>query len=149
MLDHHRRLVREARAAAQLDHPNICSIYEVVEDRNHSFIVMQYVDGETLANRIARKPIDTGEALEIASQIADALGEAHTKGIIHRDIKPQNIMITPRGSGEGVGLWAGQIHRTDQRLTNRRRNPEEADAWRARGRHGGLHVSRTGARAAT
>lgn len=94
------RLVREARAAAQLDHPNICSIYEVVEDQNHCFIVMQYVDGETLANRIARKPIDTDEALEIAIQIVDALGEAHTKGIIHRDIKPQNIMITLRGQAK-------------------------------------------------
>jgi serine/threonine protein kinase len=89
--------VREASAAARLDHPNICSIYEVVEDESCCFIAMQYVEGETLANRIARKPIDIGEAVEIASQIADALGEAHARGIVHRDIKPQNIMITPRG----------------------------------------------------
>jgi serine/threonine protein kinase len=90
------RLVREARAAARLDHPNICSIYEVVDDKSCCFIVMQYVEGETLSNRIGREAIDVREAVEIASQIADALAEAHAKGIVHRDVKPQNIMITPR-----------------------------------------------------
>jgi serine/threonine protein kinase len=90
------RLVREARAAAKLDHPNICSIYEVVGDQGRCFIAMQYVEGDTLSNRIAREAIDVREALEIASQIADALAEAHAKGVVHRDIKPQNIMITPR-----------------------------------------------------
>ena len=94
------RLVREARAAARLDHPNICSIYEVVEDEGRCFIVMQYVEGETLANRIARTPIDVREALEIAAQIVNALGEAHARGIVHRDVKPQNIMITPRGQAK-------------------------------------------------
>ena len=91
------RLVREARAAARLDHPNICSIYEVVDDESRCFIVMQDVEGETLLDRIAREAIDIREALKIASQIADALAEAHAKGIVHRDIKPQNIIITPRG----------------------------------------------------
>jgi serine/threonine protein kinase len=90
------RLVGEARAAARLDHPNICSIYEVVDDEN-CFIAMQYLEGDTLAARIRRGPIDVSEALEIASQIADALVEAHAKGVVHRDIKPQNIIITPRG----------------------------------------------------
>jgi serine/threonine protein kinase len=94
------RLVREARAAASLDHPNICSIYEVVEDESRCFIVMQYVEGETLANRLARKPVDVSEALEITGQIADALGEAHARGIVHRDVKPQNIMLTPRGQAK-------------------------------------------------
>ena len=94
------RLMREARAAARLDHPNICSIHEVVEDESRCFIVMQYVEGEPLANRLARKPVDVSEALEITSQIADALGEAHARGIVHRDVKPQNIMITPRGQAK-------------------------------------------------
>ena len=94
------RLVREARAAARLDHPNICSIYEVVDDESRCFIAMQYVEGETLAARITRCPIDVREALEIASQIADALAEAHAKGVVHRDVKPQNIMITPRGQAK-------------------------------------------------
>jgi len=92
-----KRLIREARAAAKLDHPNICAIHEVAEERSHSFIVMQYVEGETLASRIQRKPLELNESLDIAVQVADALSEAHSRGVIHRDIKPQNIMITGRG----------------------------------------------------
>ena len=92
-----KRLIREARAAARLDHPNICAIHEVAEEGSHSFIVMQYVEGETLASRIHRKPLEMNESLDIATQVADALSEAHSRGIIHRDIKPQNIMITARG----------------------------------------------------
>src|SRR5712692_6956547 len=92
-----KRLVKEAQAAAKLDHPNICSIYEVAEEDSHSFIVMQYVEGETLASRIQGKPIELREVLDIAVQAADALSEAHSRGIIHRDIKPANIMMTPRG----------------------------------------------------
>lgn len=92
-----KRLVKEAQAAAKLDHSNICSIYEVAEEDGRSFIVMQYVEGETLASRIQRKPIVLREALDLAVQVADALSQAHSHGIIHRDIKPQNIMMTPRG----------------------------------------------------
>ena len=95
-----KRLIREARAAAKLDHPNICSIYEVAEENGRSFIVMQYVDGETLANRIQRKPLELKESLDIATQIADALAEAHSRGIVHRDIKPQNVMFTARGQAK-------------------------------------------------
>jgi eukaryotic-like serine/threonine-protein kinase len=92
-----RRLIREARAAAKLDHPNIRSIHEVAEEDGRAYIVMQYVEGETLDVRSQRKPIDLKEALDFAVQAADALTEAHSHGIIHRDIKPQNIIITPRG----------------------------------------------------
>jgi len=91
------RLTREARAAAQLDHPNICGIHEVGEDRGLAFIVMQYVEGETLAARMRRKPLELDEALDVGVQLTDALTEAHSHGIIHRDIKPQNIMLTARG----------------------------------------------------
>ena len=91
-----KRLVREAQAAATLDHPNICAILEVGEEDNHSFIVMQYVEGETLAARIQHRPLEVRESLGIAVQVADALAEAHAHGIIHRDIKPANIMITAR-----------------------------------------------------
>lgn len=91
------RLIREAQAAATLDHPNICAIYEVGECEGGRFIVMQYVEGETLAERNRRKPLDLHETLQAAVQVADALGEAHSRGIVHRDIKPQNIMITARG----------------------------------------------------
>ncbi|HEY7911178.1 MAG TPA: serine/threonine-protein kinase, partial [Blastocatellia bacterium] len=91
-----RRLIKEAKAAARLDHPNICSIYEVAEEDGTTFIVMQYIEGETLASRIKRGPLELREALDIATQTADALAEAHSRGIIHRDIKPANIMITSR-----------------------------------------------------
>ena len=91
------RLVREARAAAKLDHPNICSIYEVSEDEGRSFIVMQHVEGETLDSRMKHKSLDLSESLSIVSQVADALAEAHAHGIVHRDIKPANIIVTPRG----------------------------------------------------
>src|SRR6266404_6503656 len=92
-----KRFIREAKAAAKLDHPNICAIYEVGEDDGRSFIVMQYIEGETLAARINRDPMEAGEALAVAEQVANALAEAHANGIIHRDIKPQNIMLTARG----------------------------------------------------
>ena len=91
-----KRLLREAQTAAKLDHPNICSIYEVGEENERSFIVMQYVEGETLELRLKRKPLTPSESIQIASQVADGLAEAHAHGIIHRDIKPSNIIITPR-----------------------------------------------------
>lgn len=93
-----RRLLREARAAANLDHPNICAVHEVGEEDNRSFIVMQYVEGETLHTRMKRKPFDLSESLSLVTQVADALAEAHAHGIIHRDIKPSNIMVTSRGT---------------------------------------------------
>jgi len=90
------RLLREARTAATLDHPNICAIYEVGQEGGYSFIVLQYIEGETLAARLKRQLPDLREALAIAAQVADALAEAHAGGIIHRDIKPENIMLTRR-----------------------------------------------------
>src|SRR5438477_11435661 len=78
-----KRLVREARAAATLDHPNIYSIYEVGEVDDRSFIVMQYVEGETLDIRMKRKPLGLSESLAVATQVADALTEAHAHGVVH------------------------------------------------------------------
>jgi len=92
-----KRLLREAQAVAALDHPNICAVHEVGESEGRSFIVMQYVDGETLDERIKREPLLIGESLAIAVHIADALTEAHSRGIIHRDIKPSNVIINSRG----------------------------------------------------
>lgn len=106
-----KRLIREAQAAAKLDHPNICSIYEVVSDDDHSFIVMQYVEGETLAKRIAQKPLELPEVLDTAMQLADAIAEAHSRGIIHRDIKPQNIMITARGQAKVLDFGLAKVVR--------------------------------------
>jgi len=92
-----KRLIREAQAAASLDHPNICAVHEAGEENGYSFIVMQYVDGETLDCRILREPLNLRESVSLAVQVAGALAEAHSHGIVHRDIKPQNIMINTRG----------------------------------------------------
>src|SRR4051812_18349959 len=92
-----RRLFREARAAATLDHPNICAIYEVNEDGDCLFIAMQYVEGQTLGEKLRESSLTTDEVLDIGIQVAEALSEAHSHGVIHRDIKPQNVIVTPRG----------------------------------------------------
>lgn len=92
-----KNLLREAQAAASLDHPNICSVYEVGTDGDLSFIVMQYVEGETLAARLKRGRLSPDEAIDVVAQVADALAAAHRQRVVHRDIKPQNIVLTPRG----------------------------------------------------
>src|ERR1700685_3497330 len=103
------RLLREAQTAATLDHPNICAIYEVGQDRGYSFIVLQYIEGETLAARLKRQLPDLREALAIAAQVADALNEAHAHGIIHRDIKPENIMLTARSQVKVLGFGLAKV----------------------------------------
>lgn len=92
-----KRLLREAKAAATLDHPNICTIHEVNEDTDSPFIVMQYIDGVTLWSKVRNNPMAPAEVVNIGVQAAEALAEAHSRGVIHRDIKPQNLMITARG----------------------------------------------------
>jgi serine/threonine protein kinase/Tfp pilus assembly protein PilF len=92
-----KRLIREAQAAARLDHPNICTIYDVGEADSLTFIVMQYIEGETLAAHMKTGQLPIETTLDIARQAAEALAAAHAQGIIHRDIKPQNMMITPSG----------------------------------------------------
>lgn len=95
--DQRGRLVREARAASILSSPHIAAIYDIGEHEGQVFIVMEYVDGEPLAARIARGPLAVRDAVEIAARIADALDEAHERGIVHRDIKSANVMIDARG----------------------------------------------------
>ena len=93
-----KRLLREAQSAAGLDHPNICAVHEVGEAADgRGFIVMQFVEGETLAARLARGPLPVREALALCAQVADALAAAHRHGVVHRDLKPQNVILTPSG----------------------------------------------------
>src|SRR5215470_635161 len=91
------RFQREAELLASLNHPNIAAIYDLLEANEGRFLVLELVDGETLAERIQRGPIPAEEALEIAKHICEALEAAHEKGIVHRDLKPANVKITSEG----------------------------------------------------
>src|ERR671937_1741361 len=92
------RFDREARAISQLTHPNICTLYDVGEQQRTAFLVMEYLEGETLEQRLKKGALPLDEALKIAIQIADALSAAHRQGIVHRDLKPGNVMLTKGGA---------------------------------------------------
>ena len=93
-----RRLTREAKSISQLNHPHICTLFDVGSHEDISFLVMEYLEGETLAARLARGPMPLPEVLKYTIQIADALAAAHARGITHRDLKPGNIMLVKAGA---------------------------------------------------
>ena len=112
-----RQLVKEAQAAARLDHPNICSVHGIEDSGEYNFIVMQFIEGDTLADLIRQQLIKPDQVIELTRQIVSALAEAHAHGIIHRDVKPRNIMVTESGQVKVLDFGLAKTVQTNKGLT--------------------------------
>src|SRR5262245_22055906 len=123
--DYVERFRREARAVAQLTHPNIVTVIDRGEQDGRQFIVFEYVDGENLKDLSARGPLDPREAIRLALQVAHALSFAHHRGLVHRDVKPQNVLLNDEGQAKVTDFgsaWSRDVHggRWSEHVTRRR-----------------------------